>query len=144
MTDKNKKKLIALLNKALEHEYAGLIRYSHYSLMIFGFNRIPIVKWFRDQSAESLTHAEKIGEWITTLGEHPSLKISNLLETHKHDLRDILGESLAHERGQLDLLMEILSLLDKSQIALEEFIRKMIEDETLHLSEIEKMLTRQK
>ena len=140
----NQKKLIELLNQALEHEYSGVIRYSHYSLMIFGFHRIPIVKWFREQSAESLKHAELIGEWITTLGEHPSLKISNLLETHKHDLRDILTESLDHEKGQLKLLEKILKLLGPTHIALEEFIRRMIEDETVHTSEIEKMLQQQK
>lgn len=144
MAKQDDQKLHALLNKALEHEYAGVIRYSHYSLMIFGFNRIPIVKWFRDQSAESLTHAELIGEWITTLGEHPSLKLSGLLETHKHDIKDILQESLAHEKGQLALLHEILTLLGPDHVALEEFIRRMIEDETVHTSEIEKMLKHQK
>ncbi|MBU6375132.1 MAG: bacterioferritin [Bdellovibrionales bacterium] len=141
---KEDRKLFELLNKALEHEYSGVIRYSHYSLMIFGFNRIPIVKWFREQSAESLIHAEKIGEWITTLGGHPSLKISDLLETHKHDVKDILKESLDHENEQLALLEEILDCLDKKQIALEEFVRKLIEDETLHISEIEKMLRSQR
>lgn len=137
-------KIFKLLNRALEHEYAGVIRYSHYSLMIFGFHRIPIVKWFREQSAESLQHAELLGEWITTLGGHPSLKLSSLLETEKHDLRDILTESLEHEQGQLDLLHDILAKLGKKHVALEEFIRKMIEDETMHVSEIEKMLRAQR
>lgn len=138
------KKIVDLLNQVLEHEYAGVIRYSHYSLMIFGFHRIPIVKWFRDQSAESLQHAELVGEWITALGEHPSLKISGLLETHKHDLKDILKESLDHEKGQIVLLKKILEELGTENIALEEFVRKMIEDETLHIYEIEKMLRVQK
>jgi len=121
-----------------------VIRYSHYSLMIFGFHRIPIVGWFRSQSAESLKHAELIGEWITSLGGHPSLKLSGLLETHKHDIRDILQESLMHEKEQLSLLGEILKLLEPEHIALEEFIRRMIEDETVHTFEIEKMLRLQK
>ncbi len=137
-------KLIDLLNQALENEYAGVIRYSHYSLMVFGFNRIPIVKWFREQSAESLTHAEEIGEWITTLDGHPSLKISKLLESHKHDLRDILNESLAHEKAQLTTLGSILDILKKDQIALEEYIRGLILEETVHIAEIEKMLKQQK
>ncbi len=141
---KENKKLFELLNKTLEHEYSGVIRYSHYSLMIFGFHRIPIVKWFREQSAESLKHAELIGEWITSLGGHPSLKLSGLLETHKHDLRDILTESLEHEQEQIAVLEKILEHLSPKQIALEEFVRKMIEDETLHISEIEKMLRSQK
>ena len=139
------KKLIELLSQALENEYAGVIRYSHYSLMVFGFNRIPIVKWFREQSVESLTHAEAIGEWITSLGGHPSLKISKLLETHKHDLRDILNESLVHENQQLEILHKILDQLDsKKHVALEEFVRGMIQEETLHIYEIEKMLRTQK
>ncbi len=144
MSKANDKKLIGLLNEALENEYAGVIRYSHYSLMIFGFNRIPIVKWFRDQSAESLQHAEALGEWVTTLGAHPSLKIASLLETHKHDVRDILSESLAHEKEQLALLNKILKSLSPEHVALEEFIRGMILDETLHTAEIEKMLRQQR
>ena len=144
MAKANQKKLVQLLNEALENEYAGVIRYSHYSLMIYGFNRIPIVKWFRDQSAESLRHAEALGEWVTTLGEHPSLKIASLLETHKHDVRDILKESLAHEKTQLALLHKILGFLGTEHVALEEFIRGMILDETVHTSEIEKMLRQQK
>ena len=107
----DKELVIAKLNQALENEYAGVVRYSHYSLMIFGFNRIPIVGWFRSQSAESLLHAEQIGEKITALGGHPSLKMGSLLETHKHAV-EILNESLEHERAQVTLLHEILSLVE--------------------------------
>ena len=86
----NKKEIIACLNDILEHELAGVVRYSHYSLMIYGHNRIPIVSWFRNQGSESLTHAHQVGEWITSFEEHPSLKIGKLLETQKHSIRDIL------------------------------------------------------
>lgn len=136
----NKEKVIAKLNQALENEYAGVIRYSHYSFMIFGFNRIPIVGWFRAQSQESLLHAEGIGERITSLGGHPSLKMGHLLETHKHSVFEILNESLAHEKEQLQLLKETLALVEGEDIHLEEFIRTMIADETEHTYEIEKML----
>ena len=110
--------------------------------MIFGFNRIPIVGWFRAQSAESLAHAEGIGEKITALGGHPSLTVGSLLETHKHSISEILQESLAHEREQLSILREILALVQDHDIHLEEFIRTMIVDETEHIYEIEKMLKR--
>ena len=138
----NKEQVIEKLNQALENEYAGVVRYSHYSLMIFGFNRIPIVAWFRSQSAESLAHAEQIGEKITALGGHPSLKMGSLLETHKHAVGEILKESLEHERAQVDLLHEILSLVEGKDVHLEEFIRGMILDEQEHIYEIEKMLRR--
>jgi bacterioferritin len=135
----NSELVIEKLNQALENEYAGVVRYSHYSLMIFGFNRIPIVGWFRTQSAESLAHAEAIGEKITSLGGHPSLKVGGLLETHKHAVAEILQESLQHERDQIALLNEALVLVEGT-IYLEEFIRTMIMDETEHVNEIIKML----
>ena len=110
MDSKTEKAVVEILNRLLEREYAGVIRYSHYSLMIFGYNRIPIVKWFREQSAESLTHAEEIGEMITTFNGHPSLKISKLIESHKHTMEEILEESLSHEQEQLkDLYSRYIS-----------------------------------
>jgi bacterioferritin len=140
MDSKTTKAALIVLNKLLENEYAGVIRYSHYSLMIYGYNRIPIVKWFREQSAESLTHAEAIGEHITTLGGHPSLKISNLIESHKHSMHEILSESLQHEKNQLKDLYKLLDVVKDKNILLEEFAREMIIDEETHVSEVEKMM----
>jgi len=70
---------VALLDTILENELAGVVRYMHYSFMIYGHNRIPIQKWFREQADESLKHAEVAGELITSLGSHPSLKIGKLI-----------------------------------------------------------------
>lgn len=133
-------KVVGVLNDMLEQEYAGVVRYSHYSLMVFGFNRIPIVGWFREQAKESLTHAEQIGEAITTLGGHPSLKMGKLLETHKHAMDEILRESLDHERSQLDRLHKLLALVEGKIVWIEEFTRQMILEEEQHVSEVEKML----
>lgn len=138
--DTLEKKVVDILNRLVEREYAGVIRYSHYSLMIFGYNRIPIVKWFREQSQESLTHAEEIGELITTFGGHPSLKISKLDETFKHSVEEILNESLAHEKEQLKDLYLLLDISKDKIVLVEEFARGMIVDEETHVSEVVKML----
>ena len=79
----NREAVIAQLNKILECELAGVVRYTHYSMMIFGYSRIPIVSWFQAEAAESLTHAQQAGEMVTRLGGHPSLAIGPLLETHE-------------------------------------------------------------
>lgn len=134
------KEIIEVLNAILENELAGVVRYTHYSLMIFGHNRIPIVKWLRDQAEESLTHAHLAGEHITTLGGHPSLKISSLLETHQHSIQDILSESLEHEKAQLVNFHKLLSLVEGQSVFLEEYARTMICDEEAHISEVSKML----
>ena len=86
----DKQAVVATLNKILEMELAGVVRYTHYSLMVFGPYRMPIVDWLRAQATESLLHAQQAGEMITQLGEHPSLAIGPLLETHDHDLEAIL------------------------------------------------------
>ncbi len=136
----NDNKVIDVLNRILECELAGVVRYTHYSLMIFGHNRIPIVKWLRDQATESLDHASVAGEHITTLGGHPSLKIGKLIETEKHSLNDILKESLGHEEAQLKNLYELLKLTESKSIFLEEYARQMITEEEAHVAEVKKML----
>jgi bacterioferritin len=136
----DKEKVIEALNAVLEFELAGVVRYTHYSLMIYGHNRIPIVGWLREQASESLAHAAQAGEHITTLGGHPSLKIAKLLETHKHSVNDILQESLDHETVQIGNYHKLLDLVEGKSVFLEEYAREMIQDEEMHVSEVSKML----
>lgn len=134
--------VIATLNRILELELAGVVRYLHYSFMIFGHHRIPICKWLREQSAESNAHAILAGEHITSLGGHPSLKIGELLETHKHSVDDILQEAYAHEQVGLAEYHKLLKLTDGVSILLEEYARDQIAAEEEHLNEIRKMMKR--
>jgi bacterioferritin len=134
------KAVIAALNKIMEYELAGTVRYTHYSLMTYGYNRIPIVSWLRSQATESLAHAQAAGELITQLGGHPSLAIGPLLETHKHDIGDILRESMQHERDALAHYYALLKLVEGNNVQLEEYAREMIMQEEQHLGEVDKML----
>jgi len=136
----DKKKVIAQLNRILECELAGVVRYTHYSMMIFGYSRIPIVSWFRAEAAESLTHAQRAGELVTRLGGHPSLAIGPLLETHEHDIGQILRETLQAEHVALGHYQKLLSLVANKNVALEEYARDLIEQEEEHVDEIDKML----
>lgn len=140
MNDKDKQDAIAILNKILELELAGVVRYTHYSLMVYGYNRIPIVSWLKGNGDESLMHAYKAGEFVTMLGGHPSLKIGPLLETEKHDIGDILRESLEQEKSTLAAYRELLALTEGKSVSLEEYAREMILLEELHLDEVNKML----
>lgn len=140
MNDIDNKQAIDVLNKILELELAGVVRYTHYSLMVFGYNRIPIVSWLKGNADESMAHAHKAGEFVTMLGGHPSLKIGPLLETHQHDIGDILRESLEQERSTLAAYYELLKLSEGRSVALEEYAREMILLEETHLDEVNKML----
>ena len=134
------KAAVALLNEILETELAGVVRYTHYALMVFGHNRIPIVSWLRGEATTCLAHANEAGELVTHFGDHPSLKIGALLETHKHGINDILVESLEAERSGLALYRKLLDLVRDRSVLLEEYARRMIAEEELHLGEVNKML----
>ena len=136
----NTKKVINQLNRILECELAGVVRYTHYSMMIFGYSRIPIVKWFQDEATESLGHAQQAGEMVTRLGGHPSLGIGTLLETHQHDIGQILRETLQAEHNALGLYTGLLKLVAGKAVALEEYARDLISQEEAHIDEIDKML----
>lgn len=140
MDHENNTPVITALNTILEMELAGVVRYTHYALMVYGYNRIPIVSWLRGQATESLDHANKAGELITHLGGHPSLAIGPLLETHNHDIGGILRESLAHESASLECYRKLLKLVEGNSVMLEEYAREMIYAEELHIGEVDKML----
>ena len=136
------KAVAATLNKIMEYELAGTVRYTHYSLMTYGYNRIPIVSWLRGQANESLAHATAAGELITQLGEHPSLGIGPLLETHKHDIDQILREALEHELEGIAAYKRLLKQTEGKSVVLEEYARQMVHGEETHVMDIEKMLRR--
>jgi bacterioferritin len=132
--------VVSILNRILELELAGVVHYTHYALMVFGYNRIPIVSWLNTQADESLIHARQAGELITSLGVHPSLGIGQLLETHQHDIGNILRASLAHENAALKAYCELLDCVRDNDVRLEEYARTLIAQELAHQDEVDKML----
>jgi len=142
MNDADKKLAIAALNTIMETELAGVVRYTHYSLMVYGYSRIPIASWLKGNASEGLDHAHKAGELLTLLGGHPSLKIGALLETEKHDIGDILRESLEIEKTALVAYYDLLKIVEGKSVVLEEYARAMIVQEEMHQDEVDKMLRR--
>ena len=148
MNNSTNNRAISSLNHIMELELAGVVKYTHYALMVYGYNRIPIVSWLKENASESLAHAHKAGELVTMLGGHPSLRIGNLLETEKHDIGDILQESLEHETQALSAYYDLLKISTGTHpetsgvqsVLLEEYAREMIVTEEMHLDEVNKML----
>jgi len=140
MSNLDKQRVIDLLNRILESELAGVVRYTHHSFLVFGHNRIPIVSWLNVQAAEALAHARSAGEMITALGAYPSLAIGPLLDSHKTDIGIILRESLDAEAQALALYKELLATVEGQSVMLEEYARQMIYAEEQHAAEVDKML----
>jgi bacterioferritin len=140
MKDLNVKTTTKLLSSIMEYELAGVVRYTHYALMVTGPNRIPIVQFLKAQATESLLHAQQAGEILTGLGGHPSLKIAAIEESHKHTIYDLLLESVNHEDAALQLYKDLLAAVADKSVYLEEYARGMISQEELHGMELRKML----
>ena len=140
MRDLDTAATISLLNRIMEFELAGVVRYTHYGLMVTGPNRLPIVDFFKSQASESLLHAQEAGEIITGLEGHPSQKIAPIEETNQHAVRNLLQESLNHEQMALNLYKQLLDVVENASIYLEEYTRTKIGEEEMHNLEIKKML----
>jgi len=136
----NSSQVNSILNAIMEYELAGVVRYTHYSLMIVGPHRLPIVQFLKEQANESLLHAQQAGELLTGLNGHPSQKIANIVETNNHSIKDILKESLDHEMHALSLYKDLLKEVEGSSVYLEEYARSLIGQEEQHQLELKKML----
>jgi bacterioferritin len=132
-------KVVESLKRIHSNELSGTVRYLHYAHMIFGANRIPIVKWLKDQATESLDHAWRIGEKLTAFGAHPDMKVSAMPESGKHSVLDVLREALDFERQGLEDYRTLLDLVT-GDVALEDWVRGFITAETEHIEDAEKML----
>jgi len=140
MKDLNSNQAISLLNDILEYELAGVVKYTHFALMVTGPNRLVLDKFFKGQASESLQHAQQAGELLTGLGGHPSQKIPKIEETNKHTINDLLNESLIHESKAINLYKELLNCAENKSLYIEEYAREMVKQEEMHSIEIKKML----
>ena len=129
-----------ILISIMEYELSGVVRYTHYALMVAGANRIPIVDFMKGQASESLLHAQTAGELLTGLGGHPSLKVASIAETHKHTTEALLSESLNHEKLAISLYTQLLEIVQGASVYLEEYARQLIAAEEMHCMELKKML----
>ncbi len=140
LRDLDVEKTIGILNTILEHELAGVVRYTHYALMVTGPNRIPIVDFMKMQAQESLLHAQQAGELLTGLEGHPSMHIGPITESNEHSIRALLNESLNHELEAVRRYKDLLETVENASVYLEEFCRTMIGQEERHQLELKKML----
>ncbi len=136
----NTQEVCDILNEIMEYELAGVVRYTHSSMMVSGPYRIPIVTFLKEQAEESLLHAQLAGEKIAGLDGHPSQKIAKIEETNRHSIKDILEESLEHELFALSLYNKLLNCVENKSVYLEEYARAQIGEEEQHSLELKIML----
>ena len=140
MKSLNKEKKISILNEILEYELSGVVKYTHFALMVTGPNRLILDKFFKAQATESLQHAQQAGELLTGLDGHPTQAIPKIQETNKHSVKNLLTESLTHEEKAITLYNDLLECSEGKSLYVEEYAREMIKTEEMHSIEIKKLL----
>ena len=140
MQNLDNEKTISLLNEILEYELSGVVKYTHFALMVAGPNRLMLDKFFKAQATESLEHAQQAGELLTGLGGHPTQGIPSIKETNQHSVKNLLSESLHHEENAILLYNQLLESSEGKSLYIEEYAREMIKTEEMHSIEIKKLL----
>lgn len=135
----DKKKVLEALNLDLEHEMTSMVRYLHHSFIVSGPIRAPLVSMFRNMAADSMQHAIKLGEKITALGGHPSVKIQEIYEPGEQSILEMLKENLEAEKSHLELYEKQLELVqDNTPLRL--MLEQVVVEESDHIEQLEMYL----
>jgi len=133
-------KAIDVLNRIMECELAGVVRYTHYSLLVCGYHRDPVASWLGLQAEEGLKHARRAGKLLTLLGGHPTPGIRPRQDAYEKDVGVILREALDHEHEACTAYHELLELCRGRSLFIEDYARQLIVAEDLHAEEVGRLL----
>lgn len=135
----DKAKVLKALNLDLEHEMSAMIRYLHHSFIVAGPMRGPLVGMFRAKAKDCMNHAIKLGEKITAMGGHPSVKIQEIYEPGEQTIEEMVKENVEVEKLHLKLYEEQLELV-KDNTPLRLLLEQLLVEETTHMEELEMYL----
>jgi bacterioferritin len=135
----DRKKVLEALNLDLEHEMTSIVRYLHHSFIVSGPIRAPLVAMFRNMASDSMQHAIKLGEKITAMGGHPSVKIQEIYEPGEQSILEMLKENLEAEKHHLQLYEKQLELVqDNTPLRL--MLEQVVVEESNHIEQLEMYL----
>jgi bacterioferritin (cytochrome b1) len=134
----DKLKVVKKLNQALERELGEVVRYMHQSFWVKGKNAKKLRTFFREQSAESMDHATRLGEHIVGLGGQPVVKILEIYQPRTLSDRALLEECVEHEQAALDGYLRLLPLV-QGDLKLTKLIKGLAREEGEHMAGIAKM-----
>lgn len=120
-------------------EVAGAVRNLHYSFLVFGPGRKPVVEFFRKEAAEAMDHAALLGEKIIALGGHPTTNAQPVKEPREHTIDALLRESIKYEEQAVRMYEGILGLV-QDDTALRVLFENQVLAEQEHVEELRKYL----
>jgi bacterioferritin (cytochrome b1) len=139
----DKQKVIKKLNAALEREFTEVVRYMHQSFSIKGKDAAKLKAFFREQSAESMEHATKLGQAVVKLGGKPVVRILEIYEPSAKSARAMLLECVQHEQDACDGYLKMLPLVDGDP-ELRRLVAGLAREEGEHIAGIRKLAAKVK
>ncbi len=134
-----KKELIQGLNEDLAGEYQAVLMYTTYSAMVTGPHRPMLRQFFAPEIAEELVHAQFLADKIASLGGEPITSPRKVPSASGP--REMLEHVLEAERQAIvDYKLRTEQASEFGDKALATHLENIIEDETGHFEETEKIL----
>jgi bacterioferritin len=136
---RNNEELVSRLNRALSLEYAATIQYLNQHSLVRGFDRQDFAPFFVTSSAESHLHAQNLGNKIVSLGGSPTVTPAAVRQSSS--LEDMLKDDLALEREALSAYIAAWEVAGENR-PLRFWLENIIQEEQLHVDELEKLSSR--
>jgi bacterioferritin len=139
-----RKKIIDLLNKALEAELVCVLRYKR---LHFAANVVPpprIARAFLLHANEESAHADRLAQRIADLGGEPDFssdspaRRSRVADEVLPSLRAMVASKLKTERAAIETYHQALALLGDSDATTRELLQGILGDKQRHAQELER------
>ena len=134
-----KEELIKGLNEDLAHEYQAVIAYTTYAARVKGPHRPALREFFLKEAKEELAHAQFLADKIVALGGVPTVEPAPVPPAAGP--REMLTAVLEAEDQTIRRYAERMRQAEElGDLGLAARLHAMIEDETEHKEEVEKLL----
>ncbi|MFA6048441.1 MAG: ferritin-like domain-containing protein [Candidatus Micrarchaeia archaeon] len=135
----DKKKMAALLNKALTMEHQADLQYLTHAAVIQGINVEPIISRLREIAKDEEGHAAKLRERIADgLGETPTMEVAKTYM--EADIEKVLRLNLKFELEAISTYRAIHAQIPREEFLLEHEVRHILQDEMRHVEELKLLL----
>jgi len=131
--------LIAALNDDLASEYMAIIQYIQYSAQVKGLDRPQLSAFLRGEIPDEQGHAQFLADKIVALGGVPTAAAKPVPAAA--DNRQILQNVLKAEEAAVRGYKERVQQADQyGDVGLRVMLENMVQDETTHMEEVQKLL----
>ncbi len=127
------------LNKALSTEYQAVVMYTTYAAAVQGPYRLELRAFFRSEIPDELGHALFLADKVVALGGYPSVEPAEV--PRASDAKEMLRNVRDAEQEAITTYKRLVASAEEmGEKGLAIHLESMLEDETGHFEEVDKIL----